>query len=244
MVPRHRLGPPLFYGPALRVHRGVIQVVLALADGLGVAAQQAGDVRSPPVAELGGLDGRIPPAVLLRERVVEHPHRVLDLGAVCHEGSPWRGLDHLSHGYTIRTENREVIESAILNVPVLGSKIPRLQAITSRKSGKAVAWPTGSFRRALEGDDVRTGWSVERGRRFCSALWSASSRLANPPASSRWSVSFIEGGLDVLGKTIGSISSGILLSGSLGLGLRIRGGQRQRPGTRPRIGSVGPASAG
>src|SRR5512147_865594 len=28
---------------------------------------------------------------------------------------PWRGLDCPCHGYTIRTEDREVIESAILN---------------------------------------------------------------------------------------------------------------------------------
>src|SRR5512135_2272316 len=29
---------------------------------------------------------------------------------------PWRGLDCPCYGYTIRTEDREVIESAILNV--------------------------------------------------------------------------------------------------------------------------------
>lgn len=40
-----------------------------LANGLGITAQQGGDIGRPSVAQLGGLDSRIPPAVLLRERV-------------------------------------------------------------------------------------------------------------------------------------------------------------------------------
>ena len=63
------------------------EVLLALADGLGIAAQEGGDIIGAPMTEFGGLDGRIPPAVLLRERVVGHPHRMLDLGAVRHGGA-------------------------------------------------------------------------------------------------------------------------------------------------------------
>jgi len=44
-------------------------VVLSLADRLGIAPQQGGDRAGAAMIELGGLDGGIPPAILLREGV-------------------------------------------------------------------------------------------------------------------------------------------------------------------------------
>src|SRR5206468_6533653 len=75
---------PFFTDPVVEPVGESIQVLLALADRLGIAAHECGDRRGAPMAEHCGLDGRIPPAVLLRERVMEHPHRVLDLGAGRH----------------------------------------------------------------------------------------------------------------------------------------------------------------
>src|SRR4029079_7947028 len=95
--------------------REMVEVLLTLMDGLGIAAQEGRDILDAAMPELGGLDGRISPAVLLRERVVEHPHRMLDLGAVRHEGRPWRGPVCPCYGYTAGATDREVIESAILS---------------------------------------------------------------------------------------------------------------------------------
>src|SRR4051794_35995551 len=77
-------GRCFFTDPVVEPVGELIEVLPALADRLGIAAQERGDILGAPMAEPGGLEGRIPPAVLLRERVMEHPHRVLDLGAVLH----------------------------------------------------------------------------------------------------------------------------------------------------------------
>src|SRR4029450_13968831 len=61
---------PFFTHPLTELVREVIQVLLTLADGLGIASQEGGDILDTPMPELGGLDGRIPPAVPLRERVM------------------------------------------------------------------------------------------------------------------------------------------------------------------------------
>ena len=77
-----RLRPP----PSADAARA--QVVLALQlhqappDRLGVAAQQGRDVFDPAVAELGGLDGRVPPTIALVERIEESFHQTLHSGGV------------------------------------------------------------------------------------------------------------------------------------------------------------------
>src|SRR6266545_369121 len=60
------------------------QFVLAVADGLGIAAQDGGDVVGTALSEFGGLEGGIAPSILLRERVVEGLHVAFELGAIFH----------------------------------------------------------------------------------------------------------------------------------------------------------------
>ena len=67
----HRLRPPLFAHPLAEVIGQVSQVMLSLADGLGVTAEHGGDVFDASVPELGDLDGGVAASVLLGERVVE-----------------------------------------------------------------------------------------------------------------------------------------------------------------------------
>jgi len=90
------------------------EVLLALPDGLGVAAQEVGDDLGAAVAELGRLDGDVASAVLLRERVVEHPHRALDLGAERHGRRSGARGDVASYDRRAKTPLREVVSSAIL----------------------------------------------------------------------------------------------------------------------------------
>src|SRR5271157_4683170 len=60
------------------------QLVLAVADGLGIAAQDGGDGVGAAMSEFGGLEGGRAPSILLGERVVEGLHVAFDLGAVFH----------------------------------------------------------------------------------------------------------------------------------------------------------------
>jgi hypothetical protein len=69
-----RLRPPPFSGTAGVQLRFAFQLAQALPDGLGVASQERRDVLDPAVAELGGLDGRIPTPIALLERVEEPLH--------------------------------------------------------------------------------------------------------------------------------------------------------------------------
>ena len=86
-VPTELSPTPRFADPIIEPVRELIEVLLTLANRLGIAAQEGGNISDAAMAELRGLDGRIAPAILLRERIVEHSHRVLDLGAVRHERS-------------------------------------------------------------------------------------------------------------------------------------------------------------
>ena len=80
----HRLRPPLLAHPIAAVIGQVSQVLLSLADGLGVTAEHGGDVLDTSVSELGDLDGSVAASVLLGERFVERAHRLFNFGAVGH----------------------------------------------------------------------------------------------------------------------------------------------------------------
>src|SRR5512135_1961358 len=77
---------PLLAHPVAEVIGQVSQVMLSLADGLGVTAEHGGDVFGASVPELGDFDGGVAASVLLGERVVERAHRLFDLGAIGHGG--------------------------------------------------------------------------------------------------------------------------------------------------------------
>lgn len=77
--------PPFLADPLAQVVRQLSQVFLALAVGLGVAAQEGGDDLGAAVAKFNRLDGGVASAVLFRQRAVEQPHRVFDLGAKSYE---------------------------------------------------------------------------------------------------------------------------------------------------------------
>src|SRR5262249_49719950 len=48
------------------------------ADGLGVALKHSGDVLDPTMTKLCGLDGGIPPTIVLSQRVVQSLHHPFD----------------------------------------------------------------------------------------------------------------------------------------------------------------------
>ena len=62
------------------------EVALPLADGLGIDAQDRGDVLDPSVAEFGRFEGGVTSAIVLAQGVVEGSHGPLDVGRIrCHE---------------------------------------------------------------------------------------------------------------------------------------------------------------
>jgi hypothetical protein len=57
----------------------MLEVALPVQDGLGIDAQDLGDVLDPPVAELGRLNGGISSPIVLAQGPVEGPHGLLDV---------------------------------------------------------------------------------------------------------------------------------------------------------------------
>ena len=77
-----RFRPPLFLdAPGIQVVCA-LQLRLPLADRLGVAAEEAGDVLDPAMADLRGLDGRIAPPILLTQGIEQPGHHPLELRRV------------------------------------------------------------------------------------------------------------------------------------------------------------------
>src|SRR3954453_14979941 len=66
----------------------IVEVALPLADGLGIEAQDLGEVLDPPVAELGRLDGGVPAAIVLAQGPGEGSHGLFDIAGV---GGPGGG---------------------------------------------------------------------------------------------------------------------------------------------------------
>lgn len=80
--------------PRLGIRGEVLEVAPAAANGLGIDAQDLGDVLVAAVPQFGGLDGGIPPPIILAQGVVERPHGPFDVrGIRRHDGAPARDRD-------------------------------------------------------------------------------------------------------------------------------------------------------
>ena len=51
-------------------------------NGLGIAAQEPGNLLDAAVPQFGGFDGGIATLILLAERVVQRPHGMFDFGGI------------------------------------------------------------------------------------------------------------------------------------------------------------------
>ena len=59
-----------------------LEILLAVSDGLGVAAEQGGDIVEAAMPELGRLDGGVAAAVVLAKGLVEDPHGEFDIRGI------------------------------------------------------------------------------------------------------------------------------------------------------------------
>ena len=83
LAPAARSSDSLVGGDVLEVLVGeLLEVLLAVSDGLGVAAEQGGDIVEAAMPELGRLDGGVAAPVVLAERPVEDLHGVLDIRGI------------------------------------------------------------------------------------------------------------------------------------------------------------------
>src|SRR4029453_7990835 len=71
--------PPFFSDAPSRPILCRLEIAQTLTNGFGIARQHPRDVLDPTVAQLGGLDGRIPTSVLFRYPPQEALHLLFDL---------------------------------------------------------------------------------------------------------------------------------------------------------------------
>jgi hypothetical protein len=60
----------------------LLEVLLAASDGLGIAAEQGGDIVEAAMPEFGGLDSGVTSPVVLAERAVEDLHSEFDIRGI------------------------------------------------------------------------------------------------------------------------------------------------------------------
>jgi hypothetical protein len=99
-MPLRRAGVHPFFSDTLarsdvleRLLLELLQVLLALADGLGVALKQARDVLQTAVVQAFGLNGSVAATVILAQGAVKDLHGLLDIGRI-------RERDR--HGFNLR----------------------------------------------------------------------------------------------------------------------------------------------
>ncbi len=97
-----------------------LEVLLAVSDGLGVAADQGGDLVQAAVPELGRLNGGVVAPVILTERPLEDLHGVLDIRGIGKAnghgfGPPTWGIWQIPYHRYKRSHFRKVDSASILS---------------------------------------------------------------------------------------------------------------------------------
>ena len=132
-LPASRFSDALVGSDVLGVLVGeLLEVLLAVSDGLGVAAEQGGDIVEAAMAELGRLDGGVAAPVVLAERAVEDLHGAFDIRRIGKGnghgfGPPSQGIWHIPYHPYKQSRFREVNSASILNV-LLVATLRRISA--------------------------------------------------------------------------------------------------------------------
>ena len=99
----------------------LLEIFLAVSDGLGIAAEQGGEIVEAAMPEFGGLDGGVASPVVLAERPVEDLHGEFDIRRIGKGnghgfGPPSGNPVHPLSSYN-QSRFREVDSAAILTPP-------------------------------------------------------------------------------------------------------------------------------